>query len=105
VLEEARHVSFARTYLTEMWPELPVEVRAEAAAFAPDAVSFVASLMVNDDVYTTLGLEDGAAVARANPLHRQRVMDDLGKLTTFLTELGVIDDTTRPAWQAAGLLP
>jgi hypothetical protein len=104
VLEEARHVSFAKTYLTEVWPQIPVEERNEAAAFAPAAVAFVSSLIVNDEVYATLGIEGGGDVARANPLHQQRVIADLGKLTAFLTELGVIDDTTRPLWQEAGLM-
>jgi hypothetical protein len=104
VLEEARHMSFAKTYLTETWPTLPAEERAEAAAFAPMAVAFVASLSVNDEVYATLGIEGGGDIARANPLHRERVITDLAKLTEFLTELGVIDDSTRPAWQEAGLL-
>jgi hypothetical protein len=67
-------------------------------------VAFVSSLIVNDEVYATLGIEGGGDVARANPLHQQRVIADLGKLTAFLTELGVIDDTTRPLWQEAGLM-
>ncbi len=51
VLEEARHVSFAKTYLGELWPSLPADERADAAALAPIAVAFVAELMVNDHVY------------------------------------------------------
>jgi len=104
VLEEARHVSFAKTYLAEVWPTLPESDRRAAAEFAPVAVSVVAGLIVNPDVYANLGIEDGLDAVRENPHHRDRVVADLAKLTTFLTELGVIDATTRPAWEAMGLV-
>jgi P-aminobenzoate N-oxygenase AurF. len=103
VLEEARHVSFAKTYLTEVWPTLPADERAEAAAVAPFAVDYVAQLMVNDDVYAELGITDGGDTARANPRHQARIVADLAKLTEFLTKLGVIDDTNREAWVERGL--
>jgi hypothetical protein len=104
VLEEARHVSFAKTYLTEYWPTLPEAERQAAAEFAPHAVAAVAHLVVNPDVYTTLDIADGTDAARANPNHRDRIASDLAKLTGFLTELGVIDDATRPQWQSLGLV-
>lgn len=104
VLEEARHVSFAKTYLAEVWPSLSVEDRSEAAALAPRAVALVAGLTVDPDVYRELGIEDGVALATANPHHRARVVEGLGKLTRFLTELGVIDDESRPTWQELGLM-
>lgn len=103
VLEEARHVSFAKTYLTEVWPTLPADERAEAAEIAPFAVDYVARLMVNDDVYAELGIADGGDAARANPHHQSRIVGDLAKLTEFLTKLGVIDDTNRDAWVEHGL--
>jgi hypothetical protein len=103
VLEEARHVSFAKTYLAELWPTLPEAERAAAADLAPAAVAFVAELMVNDSVYETLELTDGAAAARSNPHHAARIVSDLAKLTDFLTELGVIDDDRRSEWVERGL--
>ena len=104
VLEEARHVSFAKTYLMEMWPTLPESERADAAAIAPIAVDYVAQLMVNDDVYAELGIDGGGDAARANPLHRARIVGDLAKLTDFLTKLGVIDDAHRTEWVERGLV-
>src|SRR6478735_7954570 len=103
VLEEARHVSFAKTYLTEAWPALPEQERAEAAAVAPVAVEVVARLMVNDDVAETLGIPGGGDAARANPHHQARIVNDLAKLVDFLTELGVIDATNRHEWTSRGL--
>ncbi len=103
VLEEARHVSFAKTYLAELWPSLPTEERQAAASIAPVAVAFVAGLMVNDQVYETLHIADGADAARTNPHHHARIVADLAKLTGFLTELGVIDEHHRPQWIERGL--
>jgi hypothetical protein len=103
VLEEARHVSFAKTYLTEVWPSLTEAERSSAADIAPLAVSFVAELMINDSVFETLEITNGAEAARSNPHHAARIVADLGKLTDFLTELGVIDDGHRPEWVERGL--
>lgn len=104
VLEEARHVSFAKTYLSEVWPTLSDDDRSEAAALAPKAVALVADLTVDPAVYDELGIDDGHALASTNPHHRARIVEGLGKLTRFLTELGVIDDEHRPAWQELGLM-
>lgn len=103
VLEEARHVSFAKTYLRELWPALPASERAGAQDIASIAVAFVADLMVNDDVFDELGIEGGAAAARTSLHHRQRIVGDLRHLTEFLTELGVIDDGHRSDWVDRGL--
>ncbi len=103
VLEEARHVSFAKTYLTELWPTIPLDERAAACDLAPHAVRFVADLMVNDEVSEALGIAGGGDIARTNPHHLARITRDLEKLTGFLEELGVIDDARRPRWIEHGL--
>src|SRR3954449_8487045 len=104
VLEEARHVSFAKTYLSEAWPTLTDEERAGIVGLAPHAVANVAALMVDDAVYDELAITDGAAIARANPHHRARVVEGLSKLTAFLDELGIIDAESRPIWEDLGLV-
>jgi len=104
VLEEARHVSFAKTYLSEVWPTLADEEHAAVVGIAPHAVANVAALMVDDAVYDELGIADGAAIARTNPHHRARVIEGLAKLTDFLGELGVIDAESRAVWQELGLV-
>jgi hypothetical protein len=104
VLEEARHVSFAKTYLSEVWPTLDEDDRAAARALAPQAVAVVSGLMVNGEVYDTLGIDGGLAAAEANPERRARLVEGLSKLTGFLAEVGVISDAERPAWEALGLM-
>lgn len=103
VLEEARHVSFAKTYLTEIWPTLDDEERAAVIGLAPNVVAVVADLTVDPAVFEKLGFLGGAEAARANQHHRARVVEGLAKLTRFLGELGVIDDVTRPKWRELGL--
>jgi len=100
VLEEARHVSFAKTYLAEMLPTLSDDDRRLVADAAPALVAVVADLSVDPTVFEHLGIAGGYEAARANPHHQAAVVAGLSKLTTFLTEIGVIDDEHRSAWQA-----
>lgn len=104
VVEEARHVSFARSYLRDLWPELSPDEQQSTRGFAPLGVEFVASFLVNDQVYETVGIVDGAAAARQNEVHRRRVRNDLTRLTDYLRDLGVIDATSAELWQRQGLL-
>ena len=103
VTEEARHVSFAKTYLAEVWPTLDDEERDAVRALAPVAVRMVADLTVDPAVYDALGIAGGADAARANPHHRARVVEGLAKLTRFLRELGVVDAETGSKWTELGL--
>ncbi len=104
VLEEARHVSFAKSYLSEVWPQLSDEERNAIADAAPALVAAVAEFSIDPEVYEHLGIQDGALVAQVNPHHREVIVEGLAKLTGFLAEIGVIDDERRPTWAALGLL-
>ena len=100
VLEEARHVSFAKTYLSEIMPTLTAADRQVVIDAAPVLVGVVADLSVDPAVYEHLGIAGGLEAARTNPHHTAAVAAGLAKLTTFLTEIGIIDDEHRPAWGA-----
>jgi P-aminobenzoate N-oxygenase AurF len=100
VLEEARHVSFAKTYLAELLPTLSDADRMAVADAAPVLVEVVADLSIDPAVCEHLGIEGGTEMARANPHHVATIVTGLSKLTTFLTQIGVIDDAHRPAWSA-----
>jgi hypothetical protein len=105
VIEEARHVAFARTYLRDEWPRLDRLARSRGALLAPIYVKGTVESLTNPAVYRELGIRGGWRAARSNPHHRQRVAGDLRRLTDLLAELGVINRWTRPAWNALGLLP
>lgn len=104
VAEEARHVSFAKTYLSEVWPTLDDEERRAVKSVAPAAVAIVADLTIDPAVYETLGIGGGEEEARANPRHHARVVEGLAKLTSFLQQLSVIDDASSPTWRELGLV-
>lgn len=104
VAEEARHVSFAKTWLAEEWPNLPRRSRFRAIVVAPFAVRGITDAVTNPAVYRTLDIKHGWRAAVTNRHHRARIVRDLGKLTTFLTELGAINRWTRPVWRGLGLV-
>lgn len=104
VLEEARHMSFARTWLDAVWPTLNPLDRIRAATLAPAYVFGIADALVNDEVYKTLGIENGGKIAKHNPHHKAQVKAGLGRLVKQLDELGAITPITRPAWMVAGLI-
>jgi len=104
VVEEARHVSLARTYLEEVYPRLSRGQRLATALVAPFTVRVIASATVNRQVFDELGIAGGYRAALDNPWRRERIIEDLGKLTAFLTDLKVIDSWNRPIWRKFGLL-
>ncbi|MEO6124994.1 MAG: diiron oxygenase [Ilumatobacteraceae bacterium] len=102
VMEEARHVSFAKTYLAEIWPALADAEREIVISAAPDLIGAIVSLSLDPAVFDELGIDNGFEIARANPNYCAHVVAGLGKLTTFLGGLGVIADRTR--WVELGLV-
>ncbi|MEP1123817.1 MAG: diiron oxygenase [Ilumatobacter sp.] len=102
VLEEARHVAFAKSFLAETWPALSEEDKVVVRATAPALVAEVVKLNVNETVFDTLSIEDGYDIARSNPFHAATVVTGLSKLTGFLADVGIIDDDS--AWIELGLL-
>jgi hypothetical protein len=104
VAEEARHVSFAKTWLSERWGTLSRFDRAVAKVLTPLVTFGIVDSIVDPKVAKAVGIEGGAWKARRNPHQRTRVKTDLRKLTDFLGEVGVIDPTTRPLWRRLGLI-
>lgn len=104
VLEEARHVSFAKAYLADVWPTLHRRQRARAIVAAPFFVSGIALALTNPAVYRELGIRRGFRVAQHNGHHRREVVAGLAKLVDFLDELGAITRLTRPVWRRLGLI-
>ncbi len=102
VLEEARHVSFAKTYLSECWPGLDPNDQAFVRNVAPELVGEIVALSLDHAVFEHLGIDNGAVIAKANPAYRSNVVAGLSKLTSFLTEIGIVTDRGR--WLELGLV-
>ena len=104
VLEEARHVSFAKTYISEIWATLATDDREMVRAAAATLVAGVVRLNLDTDVYAALGIDDGLQMVQSNPSYRRTVINGLAKLTGFLTEVGVIDSDHEAEWVTLGLI-
>ena len=103
VIEEARHVSFAKVFLERELPRLNPLRRRILRWVAPLVVHVVADAMIQPGIFETLGIRNGEALARSNPLRQLRVIDDLASLVEFLEQISVITDGTRPFWAELGL--
>ncbi|MCU0267987.1 MAG: diiron oxygenase [Acidimicrobiales bacterium] len=103
VLEEARHVSYARSYVTETWPRTSGGRRLVAMIRAPFVVRSIVDALCNPAVYDELRIPDGRRTAARNPIHRERLARDLGRLTGFLRDTGVVATWTLPLWRLVGL--
>ena len=104
VLEEARHVSFAKTYLSEVWPTLDPADQQVVVDTAAALVAAIVELSLDGALYDALSIEDGLAIARNNPRYQATVVAGLAKLTGFLSDVGIIDESSRPTWAALGLV-
>jgi hypothetical protein len=104
VLEEARHVSFAKTYLSEIWPTLDPADRQVVIGTAAALVAAIVELSIDGAVYDDLGIADGLAVVQNNPQYRATVIAGLAKLTGFLSDVGIIDGSSRMTWAELGLV-
>ena len=107
VVEEARHVRYARE-------ELARQVRAAGKrrlAFDRVVIARAAYLcgtsLIHSDVYRSIGLapDEGRRAARANPHHRETIRWAGERVVAYLGDLGLIGGPGRRLWQMSGLLP
>jgi hypothetical protein len=107
VLEEARHISFARAELSRMVPKMGrLELAANRVALA-FAAPFLVRLLINPEVYRSVGLDPKQArkVAMANPHHQESLHWMGERIVTFLTEAGMIKGVvTKALWRRSFLL-
>jgi hypothetical protein len=107
VLEEARHMTFARE---EVAAAVPLLSRAQLAVHRQVVAqtSFtVARALVHPDVYIAVGLDarEAKRAALANPAY-QRTLAWMGeRVVGFLDEQGLIGPAERPIYRRALLLP
>jgi P-aminobenzoate N-oxygenase AurF len=106
VIEEARHISYAKNYLTSEVAKLRGIARARVLAGAPVITAVIVSQIVSPEVYSTLGLPADAHRQALDSPHRRRLLEAAGaKFMAFLEEIGVVTRYTRPAWRLTRLLP
>ena len=107
VLEEARHMTFARDQIERMLPRLNRATIAWHQAMLAQTAFLVARGLVNPAIYEAVGLDPVAArrAALANP-HYQETMAWMGeRVTGYLDGLGLIPRHQRRLWRRSLLMP
>jgi hypothetical protein len=106
VIEEARHIRYAREELSRQMATAPrweVEFTRLSSA---QAARTIARSLIGPKVYASVGLDpaEAAEAARTSP-HRREVMRQSAKrLMDFLDETGLIEGPSRRLWRSSGLL-
>jgi hypothetical protein len=107
VVEEARHVRYAREELRRQMATCPAWERQLTRTISGEASVVVARALVNPRVYASVGLdvEEARRQAAASEHRRETMRWSAEKLTAFLQEIGVIRSALdRAAWRRSGLL-
>jgi hypothetical protein len=107
VIEEARHVRYAREELVrEMAAAHWGPKRWFHRVFTAAAAGVIVRGLISPKVYAALGLDPGIArrQARANPNYRATTLWMGEKILPFLDEVGMINRPARALYRRAGLL-
>ncbi|MEU7643050.1 AurF N-oxygenase family protein [Streptomyces huasconensis] len=106
VVEEARHVRYAREELRRQMVTAPRWERELTRLSCGEAARVFSLAFVNPKVYSDVGLDRREAVAQVRASgHRREVMQTGAKrLTDFLDDIGVMRGVGRRLWRSSGLL-
>ncbi|WKX72568.1 diiron oxygenase [Streptomyces sp. XD-27] len=106
VVEEARHVRYAREELRRQMATCPRWEAELTRVSSGQAARVFAVAFVNPQVYENVGLDRREAVAQVRASgHRREVMQSgARRLTEFLDDIGVLRGVGRRLWKSSGLL-
>ena len=107
VLEEARHMTFAREEVERMVPTLPRPRLALHRTLTAQTAFMIARSLVNPRVYAAVGLDPREARRQAlNNPHYQATMAWMGeRVLAFLDEQGLVSPAQKPVWKRSLLMP
>ncbi|MFF1874792.1 diiron oxygenase [Kitasatospora herbaricolor] len=106
VIEESRHIGYAKPELERRWARMSAPRRAMFRRVLTVVAQRETAEIIHPQVYALAGLDPRTAhrLAIANPYWRETRTEWARKAVGFFTELGIIDHTVRPAWKRASLL-
>lgn len=106
VVEEARHMRYAREELARLVPRARPGSLGPARLLIARAAYLIATHLIHPDVYRSVGIDPavGRAAARTNPHHRETLRWAARRVTAYLDELGLIRGPGRLLWQRSGLI-
>jgi hypothetical protein len=106
VVEESRHMKFARDEVRERMQGAGALRRQFDAVVIAGAAYFIVTSMVSEDVYAAAGLDPRRAVreARANQHHKAMLRSSCAGLMEFLGSAGLLTAPARAIYRRASLL-
>lgn len=106
VVEEARHVKYAREELARQVASSGRVRLGYSRMVIARAAASVVSRLVHPDVYRSVGLDPsvGRRAALANPQFRETLRWSASKAVAHLDSLGLIDGPSRRIWRRAHLI-
>jgi hypothetical protein len=106
VVEEARHIKFARDELARQVAGSIKPRKWYCQMIVARAAYTVTHTLINPQVYAAVGLDpaQAGAVAWRNPHFRETLRWAGTRVTTYLQELGLVEGPARPLWRAAALI-
>jgi hypothetical protein len=106
VVEEARHVRFAREELARQVRTVGPVARVVSNIVSAIVAGFVASSMISTEVYREVGLDPDEAIraARTNPNFHETRRWTAEKIMRYLDEQGMVTKYTRPIYRRAHLI-
>jgi hypothetical protein len=106
VVEEARHMRFARDEVARRTPELSTWQLRKHRTVVATVAAIVAENLVQPEVYASVGLDpaEARAAARANTHYGDKLRTASAGLVAFLRDLGLVGGASELMWKRARLV-
>jgi hypothetical protein len=106
VVEEARHVRFAREEVARQMAKIGPIAKVISNLASAIVAAFIAESMISPKVYAEVGLDPAEAIkaARTNPNFHENRRWMAEKIMTFLGEQGMVTWYAKPIYKAAHLI-
>ncbi len=106
VVEEARHMRFAREEIARRTPELSTWQLRKHRTVVAAVAAIVAENLVQPEVYASVGLDpqEARAVARANQHYAGKLRHASAGLVAFLRDVGLVGGPSELLWKRAKLV-
>jgi para-aminobenzoate N-oxygenase AurF len=106
VVEEARHMRFAREEIARRAPRMSAWQRRKHRTVVASVAAIIADNLVQPEVYASVGLDpqEAKAVARGNEHYAAKLREAASGLVSFLREVGLVGGPSELLWKRARLV-
>jgi hypothetical protein len=106
VIEEARHIGFARAELERALPLMSKPQRSALRSVLATSVPIFTAALFNPEMYRRAGLDPkvARAAARGNPRYRATFKWAASRVTDNYCDIGLIGGLSRRLWENAGVI-